>query len=376
MRFQNKKRIAYLSALTLLFSYAELLLPRIIPFFRLGLGNVAILMAFEMPFPAFLLLSAIKAVAASLTGGTLFSPFFLISLAQSVSSACLMFVLFKLNKVCREKLMSIYGISLAGSALSAFVQISLCSLFLGQGTFSLLGPMFLFNAVSGLITAFIAEVMKAGWTGEAVGSSVPENTEVIGSEAANQTENLQNDTTGSQTEKTPVSAGKKSAALQIVLAVVIIAAGAGIFFINSIPVLCVALVLSFIFQIISGRKIFIIPHISLWLFVLISSLFVANGKVLFTIWNLSITQGALMSGIEKALKLSAVSALSQCAASLRPPEKSLLGLSLSYYRTLSDKFRNTKGNLFTRLKATLQSRPDSEESGTEENIKTESTENQ
>ena len=67
MQFHNKKRIAYLSALTLLFSYAELLLPRIIPFFRLGLGNVAILMAFEMPFPAFLLLSVIKAVAASLT---------------------------------------------------------------------------------------------------------------------------------------------------------------------------------------------------------------------------------------------------------------------------------------------------------------------
>ena len=348
MHFHNKKRIAYLSALTLLFSYAELVLPRIIPFFRLGLGNVAILMAFEMPFPAFLLLSIIKAVAASLTGGTLFSPFFIISLAQSVSSACLMYVLFKLNKVCRGKILSMYGISLAGSALSAFVQISLCTLYLGQGTFSLLGPMFLFNTASGIITAFIAEVMKAGWTGEPA-AETPE-TEATAQAAP-----------GSAPAKAVAEPSKesrkKSATLQIALAVAIIAASASIFFIDSIPVLCVAFVLSFVFQKISGRKIFIIPHISLWLFVLISSLFVPNGKVLYSIWNISITEGALFSGIEKALKLSAVMALSQCAASLRPPENSLLGLSLSYYRTLSDKFRNTKGNIFTRLKTTLQNAP-------------------
>ncbi len=351
MQFHNKKRIAYLSALTLLFSYAELLLPRIIPFFRLGLGNVAILMAFEMPFPAFLLLSVIKAVAASLTGGTLFSPFFIISLAQSVSSACLMFVLFRLNKVCRGKLMSIYGISLAGSALSAFVQIGLCTLYLGQGTFSLLGPMFLFNTASGIITAFIAEIMKAGWSGETAPTVADPAAVTTTAQSAETTPTAET----SAIVETPHP--KKNAALQIVLAIAIIAAGAGIFFIDSIPVLCGALVLSFVFQIISGRKIFIIPHISLWLFVLISSLFVPNGKVLYTLWNFSITQGALFSGIEKALKLSAVSALSQCAASLRPPENSLLGLSLSYYRTLSDKFRNTKGNLFARLKATLQSAP-------------------
>ncbi len=351
MQFHNKKRIAYLSALTLLFSYAELLLPRIIPFFRLGLGNVAILMAFEMSFPAFLLLSVIKAVAASLTGGTLFSPFFIISLAQSVSSACLMFVLFRLNKVCRGKLMSIYGISLAGSALSAFVQIGLCTLYLGQGTFSLLGPMFLFNTASGIITAFIAEIMKAGWSGETAPTVAEPAAETTAAQSAETTPTAET----SAIVETPHP--KKNAALQIVLAIAIIAAGAGIFFIDSIPVLCGALVLSFVFQIISGRKIFIIPHISLWLFVLISSLFVPNGKVLYTLWNFSITQGALLSGIEKALKLSAVSALSQCAASLRPPENSLLGLSLSYYRTLSDKFRNTKGNLFARLKATLQSAP-------------------
>ncbi|MCR4938587.1 MAG: Gx transporter family protein [Treponemataceae bacterium] len=347
MQFQNKKKIAYLSALTLLFSYAELLLPRIIPFFRLGLGNTVILLAFEMPFPAFFLLSVIKAVASSLMGGTLFSPFFLISLSQSVSSALLMQLLFKLNKACNKKIMSIYGISLAGSALSAFVQIFLCSLFLGQGTFSLLGPMLLFNTASGIITAFIAEKMKS----------------------LNEAENPKEEGSHPQEEKTALEAAslykeeksekkQKKAITQILLAAVIIGASAGIFFIDNIPLLCAAFVLSILLQLLSGRKLFILPHISLWLFVLISSLFTPNGKVLFSMQFISITEGALMSGIEKALKLSAVSALSQCAASLRPPEKSLLGLSLSYYRKLSDRFRDTKGNIFTRLKATLGSNQD------------------
>lgn len=347
MQFQNKKKIAYLSALTLLFSYAELLLPRIIPFFRLGLGNTVILLAFEMPFPAFFLLSVIKAVASSLMGGTLFTPFFLISLSQSVSSALLMHLLFTLNKVCKKKLMSIYGISLAGSALSALVQISLCSLYLGQGTFSLLGPMMLFNTASGLITAFISEMMKdkQGAVSQAADSPVQKATSDV---SAPEEESI-----ASQKETK-----KKNALSQILLAVVIIGASAGIFFIDSIPLLCAAFVLSIIFQLLSGRKLFILPHISIWLFVLISSIFTPNGKVLFSFHWFSITEGALMSGIEKALQLSAVSALSQCAASLRPPEKSLLGLSLSYYRKLSDNFRATKGNIFTRLKTTLVSNQD------------------
>lgn len=386
MQFHNKKRIAYLSALTLLFSYAELLLPRIVPFFRLGLGNAAILMAFEMPFPAFLLLSVIKAIAASLMGGTLFSPFFIISFAQSVSSACLMSGLYKLNKACHGKLMSLYGISLAGSALSAFVQIWLCSLFLGKGTFSLLGPMMLFNTASGIITALIAEFMSAGRqkaqatqdSAQPAASACPVETPDAAQKATQASSSAASEPAETDTAKAPAGDAntatdpsprnanstrkpekKYNPAVQICLAAAIILACAGIFFLESIPILCAALVVSFVLQFFSGRKIFFIPHISLWIFVLVSSLLSPNGKVLYTLWNFSITEGALFIGIEKALKLSAVSALSQCAASLRPPESSLLGLSLAYYRTLSDRFRDTKGNPVARLKKVLESDPDS-----------------
>ena len=72
MQSVNKSQIARLAALTLIFSYTELLIPRLLPFFRLGLGNTALLMGLSagLTFPAFMLLSLVKAVAANLMAGT------------------------------------------------------------------------------------------------------------------------------------------------------------------------------------------------------------------------------------------------------------------------------------------------------------------
>ena len=94
MQSRNKS-LAYLSAITLLLSYVEMILPRVVPFFRLGLANSVILLALDLDFGSFLILAVLKAAAASLMGGTLFSPFFLISLVQSVLSAIVMRLLYR-----------------------------------------------------------------------------------------------------------------------------------------------------------------------------------------------------------------------------------------------------------------------------------------
>ena len=108
MQSRNKASLAYLCALTLLFSYAEMILPRVVPFFRLGLANTVILLALDINFGSFVILSILKATAASLIGGTLFSPFFLISLVQSLVSALVMRFL---HKFISKKAISLYGIS-------------------------------------------------------------------------------------------------------------------------------------------------------------------------------------------------------------------------------------------------------------------------
>lgn len=320
MQFQNKNKIAYLGALTLLFSYAEMLLPRFTPFFRIGLGNIAILLAFDLNPLSFMLLTLIKAFASSLMAGTLFSPFFLISLGQSFFSGMMMYLLARLNRKCKNNLLSLYGISIFGSAVSALIQIFLSTLYLGKGTYSLLGPMLLFSLFSGIITAFFSLILH-----------IPEQApNLIRKESVE--------------KKQPV----------LLLALLILSASAAIFMIKNLIILSLALILALILQLISGRKIYIFPHISLWIFVVISTLFIPNGEVLIKIGTFSITKGSLIIGITKALKLSIVSALSQCAASLKPRGDRPLALVLAYFTALSNLFRSSQGNFIQKFKTTLQ----------------------
>ena len=320
MQFQNKNKIAYLGALTLLFSYAEMLLPRFTPFFRIGLGNIAILLAFDLNPLYFMLLTLIKAFTSSLMAGTLFSPFFLISLGQSFFSGMMMYLLARLNRKCKNILFSLYGISILGSAVSALIQIFLSTLYLGKGTYSLLGPMLLFSLFSGTITAFFSLILH-----------IPEQApNLIRKESVE--------------KKQPV----------LLLALLILSASAAIFMIKNLIILSLALILALILQLISGRKIYIFPHISLWIFVVISTLFIPNGEVLIKIGTFSITKGSLIIGITKALKLSIVSALSQCAASLKPRGDRPLALVLAYFTALSNLFRSSQGNFIQKLKTTLQ----------------------
>lgn len=320
MQFQNKNKIAYLGALTLLFSYAEMLLPRFTPFFRIGLGNIAILLAFDLNPLSFMLLTLIKAFASSLMAGTLFSPFFLISLGQSFFSGMMMYLLARLNRKCKNNLFSLYGISILGSAVSTLIQIFLSTLYLGKGTYSLLGPMLLFSLFSGIITAFFSLILH-----------IPEQApNLIRKESVE--------------KKQPV----------LLLALLILSASAAIFMIKNLIILSLALILALILQLISGRKIYIYPHISLWIFVVISTLFIPNGEVLIKIGTFSITKGSLIMGITKALKLSIVSALSQCAASLKPRGDRPLALVLAYFTALSNLFRSSQGNFIQKFKTTLQ----------------------
>ena len=391
----TRRQIARLAALTLIFSYAELLIPRVLPFFRLGLGNAALLMglAAGLTFPTFMLLSVVKAVAANLMAGTLFSPFFLVSFAQSLVSALIMFWLYRaglpgLHRPCvsREnsrvsrkiggrRLLSLYGISVCGAAASALVQISLTAFYLGQGTWSLLGPMLLFNLISGFVTAWLAEFLgNANEGGEVIYSNKSEKIvhRTIFSDL-HDNKSLAPKTvvsTGSTTvfSTTPSSGGHPRNApgdisgshpvprfRNILCLALFLAVAASVFFIKNTAVLCGILVLSFLAQKISGRKILLLPHLSLWLFILLTSVFVPNGRVLLTVAGFSITEGAALSGLQKALRLSIVSALSQTAATIRlsAAPDTLLALTLGYYSQMLDTFRNTPGSLITKIRSAL-----------------------
>ncbi len=322
--YLEKKRFSYLVSLTMFFSYAELLLPRFFPFFKLGLSNIVLLSSFSLSLPVFFLLTVFKAVSVSLISGTLFSPFFIISLSQSVLSGLFMYFLFLLNRLSSKKIVSVYGLSVFGSVLSAFVQIFLTYLFVGRGVFLFSGPMLFFNIISGIITAFFSKLF-------CIYKKVP-------------------DISINEEEQTSF----KSSFFAFAKVLVILVLSVSVFFINSLSLLCVFFVLSIFMQMLSGRKIMILPHIFMWIFIFFCSIFYSEGKVIFSFLNISITQGSLFIALKKALRLSGAMFFSQSAVNIPLSKKTVLGLSLAYYKNLCDKLKETKGNVFFRIKEAIK----------------------
>ncbi len=336
MGFQDDKKsqIAYLGALTLLFSYGEMILPRVVPFLRLGLANVVILGALSLEWPSFLILCFLKSLASGLFGGFLFSPFFLVSLFQSFSSALVMFGIFRLVEKIPFRFISLYGISMAGSAVSGLVQIFLSSLYLGRGTYAFLGPVLLFSIFSGILTAFICQSFSLSQRVKNLNGGVMVSSCAGDVKAAG-------DGTGHDLCGSPRNFPKPGGRLFLIFRIGLIVAGSALAFMSSkLPVVGAVFVISLVMQLLSGRRFLLLPHLSMWIFVILSTAFFGQGRILFTVGNFSLTQGGLISGVRKCLALSSAMCFSQCLAGVRISEKWLAGRSLAMFRLMVDKMRS------------------------------------
>lgn len=138
---------ATLAALGLFLSGLEYMIPKPLPFLRLGLANAPLLLALPLPPASFVLLAAAKVLGQALVSGTLFSYVFLLSLAGTAVSAAAMFLL---RRAVPETLLSLTGVSVAGAFLSNLTQIALARfLFLGEGAVYLVPPFLAAGLVSG-----------------------------------------------------------------------------------------------------------------------------------------------------------------------------------------------------------------------------------
>ncbi len=322
MQLHNKEKLAYYSALTVLFSYVEFLLPHI-PFLKLGLGNIIVLLALDF-FPLdFLSLLVLKSLTSSFISGTLFSPFFLISFCQSLGAGLLMYLISIANRaIFKERLFSVYGISLCGAAASSCIQILCASIFLGNEVYNILGFMLLFSLISGLVSAFLSckiAVYKIPY--------------IKGYENKNVKKREINDL------------------LSIFLVILLIILP---FFIKSQCLLAILFIFSLIFQLLNKRKLFIVPHLCLWTFIIFLSFFSAGGKVLFRFGIFTLYEDSFFDAVRKCLLLSSVICISQSASKIKINTASLLGLTSAYFYSLLNSFYNTSGNIILRIKTVLE----------------------
>lgn len=263
------KRIINLSALSLFLALIENFIPRPLPFFRLGLANISMLIALkDFNAKEYFTLSVFKALSTSYISGTLISPFFLLSLSQSIASSFLMYASYKTLK---EKI-SVYGISLIGALTSTIVQIALASLMLGRGIFSFLSIMLIISFCSAFITAFISKKINFDYNKDTKDNG-----------------------------RTDIKKG-----YGIILFLIILIAVS----LENIASLITAFVFTIIMNCHMGGKFKPLNYIVLILVCTFSALITPRGEVLARIFGFPITALSLSEGIQNGLRLSLLMALS------------------------------------------------------------------
>jgi len=159
-----RRLTAFLAALAFFLSTVEYMLPRPIPFMRLGLANLPLLFAVDLlPFGPYMVLALVKVIGMSLLTGSLFSYVALFSLAGTLASALAMR---GLRKIIGTRNLSYLGLCVAGAMASNLVQVALARVFIFGPSARFMLPAFLgLGLVSGFVLGLFAQVFatKSSW---------------------------------------------------------------------------------------------------------------------------------------------------------------------------------------------------------------------
>lgn len=153
-RAQKLNLVAFMGALCLFFSTIEYLFPKPLPFFRLGLANIPIMISLEIFPPSYVLLVVLlKVLGQGLMNGTLASYVFLFSIAGSFASAFVMLAVHRWG----GRHVTLIGISVFGAIASNVVQMFLSVNFIFGRSAWVIAPLFItLGVASGLLVGLFA----------------------------------------------------------------------------------------------------------------------------------------------------------------------------------------------------------------------------
>ena len=147
--FPRIEFVALLAAFALFLSTVEYLIPKPVPFMRIGLANLPLIIGLGiLKNREYILLAILKVLGQGLITGTIFSYIILFSFGGTVASALVMYLSYRFGK----RWISLTGISIAGAMASNITQLLLSQLILFGDAARLIAPPFL---IVGLITSVI-----------------------------------------------------------------------------------------------------------------------------------------------------------------------------------------------------------------------------
>lgn len=283
-------KLAFFGGLCLFLSAVEYAIPKPLPFLRLGLANLPVLIALGgFSSVEIFLLILVKILVQGIMGGTIFSYIFIFSLCGSLASGLLMLSAHRL--LFRHKLISNIGISLLGAMGNAFAQLICARFFLfGENSRYVAPLLFVSSTLTGFLLGLFANHFekKSRWFLTFMkndGKAKIEHPKQIQDDEKNQ-------------------GGNKVQKIFFLISALIL-----ILFLlipKNLFVKTLSLAVIFVLLEIKKRgKVRILPSLFILLSVVISNLLVPFGKILFTVekWHVLITQGALFAGLERGVVL-------------------------------------------------------------------------
>ena len=155
--------VALLGALCMFLSAIEYMIPKPIPFLRVGIANLPVLVSLDLlPVPLVLLLVVLKVLGQGIIGGTLFSYVFVFSAAGSFASA---FAMLLVRQASGGRI-TLVGAGVIGALCGNIAQILLARLLIFGGSAWLIGPPFLLlGTATAVLLGIFAErfVKRSRW---------------------------------------------------------------------------------------------------------------------------------------------------------------------------------------------------------------------
>ena len=147
--------IAFLVALSGILSILDTMIPKPLPFIKIGIANmVTLILVMECRYKMAIQVSFLRTIVSSLFIGTFLSYTFLLSFSGAIG-AVLFMILFK---EALKGLLSIFVISLIGAFFNIVFQGIVVVLFFGldKGTVFMISAMSLFSLLNGALIGWIS----------------------------------------------------------------------------------------------------------------------------------------------------------------------------------------------------------------------------
>ncbi len=160
---EELKLVSFLGAVAVFLSAIEYMIPKPMPFVRLGLSNLSVLLAIRLLNPSYVFLVVLlKVFGQGIIQGTLLSYVFLFSVGGSFGSAIVMIIASRVG----GEYISLIGVSVLGALTSNVIQIILARFFVfGKAAWYMAPPFLLIGGISGFFIGIFVEVfwLKSKW---------------------------------------------------------------------------------------------------------------------------------------------------------------------------------------------------------------------